>query len=203
MRKIDSSIDKFDSSNQPHIHPQDQKKSQGEGEMEPSKKTLLLALGSVIALFKKELLSLSNKPKARPKTSEKRKILEHLVLFRRMLDRITKTDQSYNPEFIRKMSKMWHSIIQEYYFLQTLGAKDSFKSSKMDELIDKMNSYPEKEEHSFGYYLTEYVGEKWLPFPFMECLQKIYEDHQASPSGSYLQSLIDLLNEILASPESK
>ena len=200
MRKIDSSVDKFEPSNRPHVHPQDQKKHhEEEADTEPSKKTLLLALGSVIALFKKELSTLSSKPKAKPRTSEKRKILENLALFGRMLDRISKSDQSYNPDFIRKMSKCWHSVIQDYYYLQSLDAKDFFKPGDMDRLIEKMNSYPENQEHSFGYYLTEYVGEKWLPFPFMECLQKIYEEHQANPNKSFLQSLIVQIHQILAS----
>jgi hypothetical protein len=42
-------------------------------------------------------------------------------------------------------------------------------------MIEAINHYPEKGDHSLGYYLSSSTGENWIPFPFMEILRNLHE----------------------------
>ena len=65
-------------------------------------------------------------------------------------------------------------------------------------LMQKIQHYPEYEEHTFGYYLTEYAGQKWIPFPYMEMVQKIHSEHMKNPKGSALTEWTNLIDELLS-----
>ena len=72
----------------------------------------------------------------------------------------------------------------------------------MENFIESVQKYPENDEHSLGYYLTEYAGSDWLPFPFMEILQNLHFSHQTDPHNSYLSQWVKTLKEIISKIQS-
>ena len=57
---------------------------------------------------------------------------------------------------------------------------------KIRTFIKELQHYPEHHEHSLGYYLTEYAGQKWLPFPYMEMIRNLHMYHKKNPENSLL-----------------
>lgn len=107
---------------------------------------------------------------------------KHLLQFREALDRLKKEDLSQDIDFLNRLSENWHLILQDLMqFPKNTLAERSLKA-----LLHSIQDYPHKQEHTFGYYLTEYAGQKWLPFPYMEMIHKLHQDHQKKPTESML-----------------
>jgi hypothetical protein len=68
----------------------------------------------------------------------------------------------------------------------------------MRSLIDAIQHYPERQQHSLGYYLSEYAGQKWLPFPYMEMIQKIHAEHLKNPTESALAQWTHRIDRLLS-----
>lgn len=106
-------------------------------------------------------------------------------------------DLSHQLEFIQKLSLLWHKIIEDCNPISISLSKGSDFLKKIADFIQIINHFPAKEDHSLGYYLHEHVGEKWVPFPFMELLQELHTDYQKTQDKSYLANWIKILSLIL------
>jgi hypothetical protein len=73
-------------------------------------------------------------------------------------------DRSQDARFLANLSDIWQKILETH------------PQAALKELVRELNSYPEHQSHTFGYYLTEHAGQKWIPFPYMELIQKIHKD---------------------------
>lgn len=105
-------------------------------------------------------------------------------------------DLSHQLEFIQKLSLLWHKIIEDCNPISLSLSKGSDFFKKTMDFIQVINHYPANEDHSLGYYLKEHVGEKWVPFPFMELLQELHTDYQKTQDKSYLANWIKILSLI-------
>jgi hypothetical protein len=114
---------------------------------------------------------------------------------RRMLLQLAHEDVSQSPDFAHQLAHAWHHLLDE--------RPPAASAQQVDALIRAINSYPPAEEHTLGFYLTEYVGEEWLPFPYMELLRQLHERYQDDPANSALSAWIALLTDILASTKSR
>ena len=65
-------------------------------------------------------------------------------------------------------------------------------------LIEEMRLYPLGADHTLGYYLSEYVGQEWLPFPFIDILSTLHKEYQENAS-SILGGWISLLDALVSS----
>ena len=95
------------------------------------------------------------------------------------------------------MSEIWHHILEDSLRVQR---SDPFWSP-FQSFLEDLQNYPPDEEHSFAYYLTEYTGQQWLPFPYMDLIHQIHLDYQNNPKSSALERWtyqIDELRTILA-----
>ncbi|KAG6559000.1 hypothetical protein RHABOEDO_000396 [Candidatus Rhabdochlamydia oedothoracis] len=106
-------------------------------------------------------------------------------------------DLSHQLEFIQKLSLLWHKIIKDCNPISLSLSKGSDFLKKIADLIQIINHFPANEDHSLGYYLQEHVGEKWVPFPFMELLQELHIDYQKTQDKSYLADWIKILSSII------
>lgn len=120
----------------------------------------------------------------------------NLLLLKQSFETLGKEDRSQDVPFINQLSKVWH---------QTLEASLKFKRSDPFSLsfrnfIKKIQNFPEKEEHTFGYYLTEYTGGKWLPFPYMDLIASLHAQYQNDPTSSplalWIQEIEGLIGKI-------
>jgi hypothetical protein len=115
------------------------------------------------------------------------RLKEHLLSLKISLEILKAEDRSQDIVFLNDLATAWNEIIQF-----NADANPKFKL-----LIKKILHYPEHQRHTFGYYLTEYAGQKWIPFPYMELIHKIHAEHEKNPPSSPLTEWTLLLEEIL------
>lgn len=114
-----------------------------------------------------------------------------LISLKDFFETMRREDRSQDGEFLNALAKAWNQALEESLHLNEAAALQ-FKV-----LVKKILHYPENQAHTFGYYLTEHAGQKWVPFPYMELVQKIHSEHEKNPSSSPLMEWIFLLNDIL------
>lgn len=135
-------------------------------------------------------------------------ILHFLKEFKELIIQLKEQDLSQKIEFALKLSTTWHGIADYFALLPKMDRKgDFFHEGSL--LIQSVNMYPKDEERTLGFYLTNYAGENWLPFPFMKIIQRLHEENTTDPIGSHLEiwnktlaKLIEIFTQrILSSPQ--
>ncbi len=152
---------------------------------------------TLASYFKKMLSSLSFKGKGLLVLFDQQKLLNNILAFRKMLLLLSAEDESHNPIFTQKLTELWHNLLDDCNSLSYSLQSSSELLTKLNFFLSQVQNYPPGADHTLGYYFTEYAGREWIPFPFMELLQKLHEDFQAKPTQSVLNNWIALLNEIL------
>jgi hypothetical protein len=155
----------------------------------PDKKPYLAA--QILALIKKTVESLLKFTK-RGEDGEASP-QENLASLKTAFNTLKREDRSQDVPFLNQMSAIWHHILE-----------DSLKIKRSDPLfhvfdhfLQDVQSYPLGEEFSFAYYLTEYTGQEWLPFPYMDLVHKIHQDYQDNPNLSALERWTRKIDELL------
>ncbi len=100
-------------------------------------------------------------------------------------------DRSEDIEFLRHLSNLWLALLEE-------GNDDPMIRGFLKEI----ERYPEYQVHTFGYYLSEYAGQQWIPFPYMELLHDIHKSHEKSPSDSALTKWTQQIEQLLLKADS-
>jgi hypothetical protein len=125
--------------------------------------------------------------------SLKEPIRNTLLLLKASFEMMMKEDVSQDTPFLQNLSELWQEALAESVELENSPTlSTSFKT-----LIRDIETHPEGEEHTFGYYLTEYAGQRWLPFPYMELIRKLHRQHSLDPASSLLTRWTALIEEIL------
>jgi hypothetical protein len=129
-------------------------------------------------------------------------LLSHLEKIKDSLERLKTIDFSQDMQYLSYFSQSWHEFLEDAVQIK----KSSPFFHMLEEFIQKIQEYPTKQEHSLGYYLAEFAGSDWVPFPFMELLAALHREHIASPEDSNLQkwtlSLKDLMSYIKSQSEN-
>jgi hypothetical protein len=158
---------------------------------------------ALVSYFKKFLSAFSPRGKGQPLIFNVQNLFDNIMAFRQQLITLSAEDQSHNPDFTQQLSGLWHNLLDDCNSL-TLSAEASPEViNKLKFFIAQVQNFPSGADHTLGYYFTEYAGKDWIPFPFMELLQQLHEEFNASPVISVLNNWISLLNEILGAPEIK
>ncbi len=125
---------------------------------------------------------------------------QYLSALKKGFKRLTEEDLSFDPAYIEQLSKAWLSLLEAFSSLELMERRKKEEIRHVKLFLNAIGSFPPKEEHSIGFYLTEFADRKWLPFPFVDLLHSLYEEHQSSPAESHLNlwtleidKLIDLL----------
>lgn len=142
-------------------------------------------LGLLKQPAKNELITVSDDP-AR----------DNLLLFKAAMETMMREDRSQDSAFLKRLSNLWQQALEHGAELQT----KSSLGKKLKAFIKDIESYPESEEHTFGYYLNEFAGQNWLPFPYIEMIQKLHREHVLAPSDSLLSKWAHMLHKILVEP---
>lgn len=151
---------------------------------------------TLVSYFKKILSAFSSKGKDQPHIFDLQRLIDDIIAFRQQLITLSLEDQSHNPEFTQQLSELWHNLLNDCNSLP-LPIETSEVAAKVKFFITQVQNFPPGADHTLGYYFTEYAGKDWIPFPFMELLQKLHEEFNASPVISVLNNWLSLLNEIL------
>lgn len=96
-------------------------------------------------------------------------------------------DQSENAQFSQCFSEVWHRMTEYCDLVISFREETAINLDALEKFIDSVKNYPPNEEHSLGFYLSEYAGKDWLPFPFMEILKKVHTDFIVNREDSYLE----------------
>ncbi len=160
---------------------QDRRGSFGGGPEDPDKQKPSLLL-YVLFLLRK-LFQLFEIPLQRKIPSSSR---IHLLLLRGELETLKKENKSQDTLFLHRMADIWRKLLD-----------DQQNAPALSPFLGKIQSYPEGQQHTLGYYLSEYVGEKWLPFPFMELVSKLHFEHTHNPINSTLYHWILQIDSLL------
>ena len=157
---------------------------------------------TLISYFKKFLTAFS-KGKDQFLNFDLQQLIKHVSAFRQQLVILSSEDQSHNPDFTQQLTELWHNLLDDCNSLPPSIAEISEIISRVKFFISQVQNFPSAVDHTLGYYFTEYAGKDWIPFPFMELLQQLHKEFNASPVISVLNGWISLLNEILEISGSK
>jgi len=164
---------KYDVEGVSHENPEKKKKKFGD---EPPKKPLppgsffLILLHKILDYF----ISLGSR--------SKRKIGIDLYELKEAFEAMKEEDKSQDVQFLNHLSTIWHHTLEHsLLFKRTDPFSEAFRI-----FLKKIQNYPEGQDHTLGYYLTEHTKGQWLPFPYMELIQELHEEHQRNPEESKL-----------------
>lgn len=170
-------------------HLKEERKKREENEA----KGIFYLAAYLLSLFKKALRMFDRPPEKTLPTSVKQTLQAHLLELLQDLERLQKEDVSQDIAYLTHLSETWHRLLQDALPL----SKNAGPEKQLHSLLRSIQEYPHRQEHTLGYYLLEYAGQKWIPFPYLELLQKIYTEHQKNPLQSMLffwtQQIRDLL----------
>lgn len=168
------------------VEPAGSQKNRPSGETPPPDPRGFLARWAR-ALLKKIETFLEKTKQIKPEEQDTLKKLKAALLL------LQKEDRSQDLAFLNDLSEHWNRALQESL------AYPPHTNVIFKIFVDKILHYPAYQTHTFGYYLTEHAGQKWIPFPYMELMQKIHQEHQKNPTASALLEWVRLLDDTLRS----
>ena len=130
-------------------------------------------------------------------------LFAHLAAFRTHLRILTEQDESYNPDFTQQLTELWHNLIDDCNSVSASLDISSRTFNNIKFLISQISQYPYGTDHPLGYYLDAYAGKDWIPFPFMDILKELHDEHQKDPNKSHLAKWIFLFDDILSIPKEE
>ncbi len=147
----------------------------------------------ILAVLKKIIRFFGSSKTFSLSISQKELVYEDLLSFRKMLHLLGGEDQSHNPEFHLHLAELWHNLVNDCQNI----AHAAPLFTEIKNLVTQIHRYPQKVDYSLGYYLSAYAGKEWIPFPFLEILKKLHEEHKQNPERSTLTLWIHTLTSIL------
>jgi hypothetical protein len=128
--------------------------------------------------------------------ADKDSFTEELKAFRSLLLELQEQDLSHQIDFASKLSYAWHAFADHLSLTLRHNRKLPFYQEG-SLLVESILHYPPDGEYSLGYYLSQYAGEKWIPFPFMNILQALHEEHASDPKGSHLEVWTQTISNLI------
>ena len=154
--------------------------------------------GGLAAYFLKLVHRIFTLLLAQPEKAHAEKgVVESLKSLKAAFEILKREDRSEDIQFLKHLSYVWTRVLEDALGFQ----RDSELALQYKILIKKIDRFPENQVHTFGYYLSEYAGQKWIPFPYMEMIQKIHSEHEKSPAVSALTEWTALIDQLLLKAE--
>lgn len=170
-------------------------KADKEGFKGPPERKGLEVFAKILQVCKTMVSTLTDFVEKQSTSSIERFIKRDLEEMKKAFNDLKKIDCSQDMQYISHLSDLWHQFKEDARHFK----KDPLIFPLTQDWINKVKHYPEKEKHSLGFYLEEYAGHKWLPFPYMEMLKDLHLEHQRDPDNSTLTQWTNALTEIINS----
>lgn len=116
-----------------------------------------------------------------------------ICALKKILEALMCEERSQDEVFLKEFSRRWRALLDQIVVTQM--RKKVLKKLKW--FIQEVEKYPEGEMSTLGYYLSECAGLTWLPFPYMDLLQKLHQDYINNPAKSPLSHWCLCLEEAL------
>ncbi len=152
---------------------------------------------TLVSCFKKLFSVFARKGNGQSLVVDRQQLIDDIAAFRQLLIVLSQEDQSHNPEFTQHLSELWHKLLDDCNALSLSVERSTELLIQIKFFISQVQQFPPSADHTLGYYFTEYAGKEWIPFPFMELLQRLHEEYNASPVISVLNQWITVLSHIL------
>lgn len=145
--------------------------------------------------FLKILSSFLNRlSKQIPKSLDGTPLHKEIVTIKKSLLSLKEKNLCQDKDFLNHFAFIWMKFLKDYdyYVLKNEKATDLIKK-----IIDEVNEYPKNSEFSLGYYISEFAGYQWVPFPYMEMLQNLHLENKKDPINSHLSKWISIIDQLL------
>ncbi len=184
---IFSTIPSYDASDPENLKTQEVGKNKDQGEEILFKNLLLkrewVIQGYLLQLLASRLEKVLDKEKIEASVTET-VIYQALNQMRVLLNTLKRKNLSESDSFALELSHCWIALLQT-------------RNEKIKLFREKLQSYPTGLDHTLGRYLSQYAGDSWLPFPFMEILKALHEDAVIHQEKSTLHEWTSTLTEII------
>jgi len=141
-----------------------------EPNLPPEKSPFILA--SLYTLFRKVVQLFEEKTARGVPERIETEVRAHLLAFKMSFKTLRAEDRSQDVGFLNELSTQWHWLLEDIVrFRRASPFLTAFRG-----LIREMQSYPLNEPHTFGYYLSEYAGQSWLPFPYLALIHRLHQE---------------------------
>lgn len=124
-------------------------------------------------------------------------LVDQLEELKALLQNLESENLSNSPEFAIALSDIWCLIIDGFDQFEVMERGNLKKLSSFRKLIDTIKNYPEDSEHRLGFYLLQHAGKDWLPFPFIEILSTLHQNHQEDAKNSTLRIWTSEIDEVI------
>lgn len=168
--------------------------------IEPSDKKVMVA--TFFSYLKRMFDTFSPSKKLAGKIVDQQKILENLLLFKKLLEKLGHENLSNQSDFATELSKVWSRLLEDFENIEILERKNLQEIASFRKMMDSIKNYPPDSEHRMGYYLLQQAGKDWLPFPFIEILKKLHIEYQADPKKSTLSVWFALIDGVIKNIKS-
>ena len=151
--------------------------------------------------MKSFLDELSLKEKHLFSSFEEGSLAYHLNTLASLFDELKAVDLNQEITFYHTLSNVWQKTLQATKREKQLGIKTNIDITKLESLIQEIETFPPGENKTLGYYLQEPPKGNWHPMPVREIINKLHCDHLQKNVTSTLTMWTQTLREIITSNE--
>ncbi len=156
-----------------------------------------ILLATFFSYLKKMFDTFSPSKQFAGKVIDQQSIIENLQNVKKLLQKLSKENLSNSPEFATALSNAWGVLLEDFDKVEILERKHLQEIASFRKMLDAIKNYPPDSEHRFGFYLLQHAGKDWLPFPFIEILEKLHKEHLEDPKTSTLSRWFKLINKVM------
>lgn len=154
-------------------------------------------MATFFSYLKKLFDTFSPSKKLAGKVVDQQSIIEHLKKLKQLLEKLGTKDLSNNSDFALELSGTWIHLIEDFETIEIIERDTLSRVARFREMMDTIKNYPPDSEHRIGYYLLEQAGKDWLPFPFIEMLERLHKGHVENPKESTLSNWFALIDGVI------
>lgn len=145
-------------------------------------RAILVALHHVSEFFK----SIQENPSKLLAVDSTLSVHSSLKGFLELLLKLQRENYASKIDAALMLSKHWHAI-NDYFALLPKAARKGLFYQEGSLWLQSLNLFPTDEDKSFGFYLKNLSGDKWLPFPYMKIITRLHDEYHKEGKDSHLE----------------
>jgi hypothetical protein len=117
--------------------------------------------------------------------------------------KLAESDVSMDVKFLNSLSNVWEKLEHASSPLKKKSEGISRGISEpLHTFMFSIGNCKEGQQYSLVHYLKEHAGVDWVPFPFMQILQRLHEEYKERGRASLLANWLDQIELILNSSKA-
>lgn len=175
-----------------------EKKEKEKFSKHPAKQEKEILFATFFSYLKSLFDTYSPSKKLAGKVLDVHAMITHLETLNSLLQDLSDKDLSNSPEFAAKLSEIWKALLEDFDNVEIMERKNLGQVASFREMMHVIKNYPPDSDHHFGYYLLNQAGKDWLPFPFIEMLERLHTEYREEEEESTLNSWMQLIQTVIA-----